>query len=121
MILDYAGNPITSINDAPGRRGMQVDGFQLPDGAIVSREKSFRLHNNIKNNTLLRERLEVASRMTGRTAIHLSMLRPSVYGMSADVERAIVKNVEFGEKIQHRRVEEEKLKESGKAYENSVN
>jgi L-cysteine desulfidase len=114
-LVDCFGRPITSKQQ---RRDEQVEGFELPNGAIISKQISFDLHKRIQNDTALRERLETAQRMTGRSILHLAMLDHGNKQMTAGMEKAIEKNLDFGEKIQQRRIKEEKLTESEKGYEN---
>jgi hypothetical protein len=111
QLFDWRGVPIKSQ-----RRDEQIDGFQLPNGAIVSKSASFDLHNRIKNDPLLRERLEVAQRMTGRKILHLSLLEHGNKNVTAELSKAIEKNLDFGEKVQKERIKTENLKESEKAY-----
>jgi hypothetical protein len=120
MVLNRYGNPIGT-----GRYGEQVDGFQLPDGAVISKKASFALHQRIKNDSILRERLETAQntirQKTGNPNfefLHLSLLKHENKNITAEVSKAIEKNLDFGEAIQRQRIDTEKLKESGKGYEN---
>jgi hypothetical protein len=112
MILDSRGRPTSSA-----RRGEQIEGFQLPDGAIVSKRISMDLHNRIANDSALRERLEVAQRMTKRKILHLSLLDRTNKSATANVDEAIIKNLSAGEELQRHRTQTEKLTKSEKAYE----
>jgi hypothetical protein len=98
------------------RKGMQVEAFQLPKGAIISAEKSREFHNRLMNDSVLRERLETADRMTGTKSLCLAILERGE--MSESTKRNLQKNLEFGEKIIRQRVESEgsALAETGKAY-----
>jgi hypothetical protein len=116
MILDSHGNP-TSSEWVNGRKGDQVEGFQLPDGAIVSKKISMDIHKRIQNDSTLRERLEIAQRMTGRKILHLSLLDHSNKNVNASVNKAIEKNLDVGEEIQRHRANTENLTQSEKAYE----
>lgn len=118
MILDHNGRPYQEPSNST-RRGMQVDGCALPDGVIVSMKKSLELHNKIKTDSRLRERIEAADRMTGTESIHLALLRRTdkTTGMDNQIEKDLVKNQEFGETVQRKRVVDEKLKTSHVAYE----
>lgn len=121
-LVDFRGRPISSANERnEARRGDQVDAYALPNGAIVSKVASFALHNRIKNDTLLRERLETAARMTGRTTLHLDLLRHGNKHATATVEKAIEKNLEFGEKIQSQRIADKAIPETKAGYENLKN
>ena len=111
-LIGLDGRPLNSA-----RHGEQVDGYTLPDGAIVCKKASLDLHDRIKNNAKLREDLESAQRMTGRKIRHLSLLDKNNKNVNGDVETAIEKNLDFGEKIQRDRVKKEKLNKSGEAYE----
>jgi hypothetical protein len=62
--------------------------------------------------------LETAQRMTGKKILHLSLLDKTNKNITPQVEKAIEKNLEFGENIQRQRINLENLKESGKGYEN---
>jgi hypothetical protein len=113
-LIGLDGRP---LSDA--RRGEQVDGYSLPDGAVVCKAASLALHQRIKDNVGgLRERLEAAQRMTGRKILHLSLLDHNNKNVNSGVDSAIEKNLDFGEKIQRSRVKSEKLKHSGRAYAN---
>lgn len=116
MILDSHGRP-TSSEWVNGRRGDQVEGFQLPDGAIVSKRISMDLHNRIANDSNLREKLEVAQRMTGRKILHLSLMDRTNKNSTAQINEAIKKNLDVGEDLQRLRAKTEKLTKSEKAYE----
>jgi hypothetical protein len=116
MLVDLAGRPLVSQESRA--HGEQVDALELPNGAIVSKRFSMAFHERIKNDTVLRERLETAQRMTGRKILHLSLLDRNNKNVTAEVESAIEKNLDFGEKIQRDRIKTEKLPESEKAYEN---
>jgi hypothetical protein len=94
---------------------MQVDGYSLPDGYVVSAKASMGLHNRIQNDSVLRERIEAADRMTGTESIHLAMLRHDHKKPSKQTEAALLKNQQFGEKIMKKRIHDE-----GKALEGSV-
>jgi hypothetical protein len=112
-LVDWRGRPITSRQP----RDEQIDGFQLPDGAVVSKSASFDLHKRIQNDTTLRERLETAQRMTGRKILHLSFMERGNKNITADLFKTIEKNADFGEKVMQKRIKDENLKESDKAYE----
>jgi hypothetical protein len=112
-LVDWRGRPITSKQT----REEQIDGFQLPDGAVVSKTASFALHNRIRNDAGLRERLETAQRMTGRKILHLSLIDRNNKNITDNLFRTIEKNAEFGENVMRKRVKEENLKESEKGYE----
>lgn len=115
MILDSRGRPIST--NSPIRRGINCDGYELPNGAIISTRISNDFRQSIQNNTKLREALETAQRMTGKTLIALDMQRNSK-GMDGATRETLVKNQEFGEKVMKKRVAEEKnLTESKKGYE----
>lgn len=116
MILDAHGRP-TSSEWVNGRRGDQVDGFQLPDGAIVSKRISMDLHERIKNDSKLRERIEVAQRMTKSKILHLSLLDNTNKHATGSVDDAIKANLDVGEELQRHRTNTEKLTKSEKAYE----
>jgi hypothetical protein len=120
MILNRYGNPIGT-----GRYGEQIDGFQLPDGAVICKTASLALHRRIQNDPILRERLETAQKIirekTGNpkfSFLHLELLKHENKNITPEVTKAIEKNLDFGEKIQRQRIDNEKLKESGKGYEN---
>ncbi len=122
MLYGPNGKPITI--EPPkhcGRRGMQADAFALPDGAVVSLERSMDLQQRIRNDARLRERIEAADRMTGTKTLHLMMLDHGE--ISEKKQDALVKNLEFAEKIMRKRIENEKsdLKGSNKAYEDISN
>lgn len=111
MILGANGQPVSSQDSlGGGRKGNQVDVFSLPDGAIVSKERSFALHNKIKNNSVLRERIEAAQRQTGAKVLHLSMMQRGE--MAPDTQRALIKHTEHGEKIMQKRIVDENLQRS---------
>jgi len=112
-LVDWRGRPIQSKQT----REEQIDGFQLPDGAIVSKSASFDLHNRIKNDAGLRERLETAQRMTSRKILHLSLLDRNNKNVTDDLFRTIEKNADFGENVMRKRIKDENLKESDKGYE----
>jgi hypothetical protein len=118
MLVDPRGRPIGSAAHGfvNGRRGEQVDGFQLPSGAIVSEAFSRDFHNRIKNDPILRERLETAARMTGKESLHLAALRNDSEFKAKQVEEAIFKNLREGEKVQRARAKSENLTESKEAY-----
>ena len=116
MILDSRGR-LTSSARVNGRQGDQVDGFQLPDGAIVSKRFSMDFHNRIANDSGLRERLETAQRMTKKKILHLSLLDRTNKAATANVDDAIIKNLDVGEELQRHRIKTEKLTKSEKAYE----
>lgn len=105
MILGPNGIPVMSKEQRKeaarlcGRYGYRVNAFDLPEGAIQSEKMSFALHEQIKNNTQLRDRLEAAQRITGSKYLHLDMMDNSKTGLTADKKRAIETNVKFGEKI----------------------
>jgi hypothetical protein len=116
MLYDTSGRV---IGGAGRRDDGTVDGFQLHDGAIVSLELSMDLHSKIKNNSALRERLEVAQRQSNdmmrakgllknkkREILHLALLRSDEDAPGAKVIESISKNMEFGNKIQERRQKE---------------
>jgi hypothetical protein len=112
-LIGLDGHPLNSA-----RRDEQVDGYSLPDGAVVCKSASLALHQRIKDNVGgLRERLEAAQRMTGRKILHLSLLDHNNKNVNAGVDSAIEKNLDFGEKIQRTRVKSEKLNKSGEGYE----
>jgi hypothetical protein len=113
-LVDWRGRPIQSKQT----RDEQIDGFQLPNGAVVSKSASFDLHNRIRNDAGLRERLETAQRMTGRKILHLSLMERGNKNVTDDLFRTIEKNADFGEKVMRERVKNENLKESEKGYEN---
>jgi hypothetical protein len=107
MLYNAQGNPVMSAERSATMRDAvkaTVDGFQMPDGAIISYERSMALHARIVNDPILRERIEAADRQTGTTSMHLAVLR-KVNKISLD---DVVKNMKFGEKVQDRRVVEEK-------------
>lgn len=114
MIVDCNGRPIST--NSPIRRGINCDGYELPNGAIISTRISNDFRKSIQNNTKLREALETAQRMTGKTLIALDMQRNSK-GMDDSTRNTLIKNQEFGEKVMMKRVEEENLTESKKGYE----
>jgi hypothetical protein len=109
-------------NGQPIRKSMQVDAYDLPDGAIVSKAMSIVIHNKIANDTLLRERLEQAQRERNArfpkrkgNILHLAMLKRGE--MSTRTQEALVKNAEFGEKVARKRMSAENLKQSARGYE----
>lgn len=113
-LIGLDGRPLNSA-----RRDEQVDGYTLPDGAVICKAASLALHQQIKDNKNgIRDRLEAAQRMTRRKILHLSLMDKNNKHVTGDVESAIVKNLDFGEKIQRNRVKTEKLKHSGAGYEN---
>jgi hypothetical protein len=117
MILGLNGKPL--VIEKPNtamRKGMQVEMFQLPKGAIVSKQLSREFHNRLQNDARLRERLETADRMTGTKSLCLALMERGE--MSEGTKRAIEQNLDFGEKILRQRVESEgeALAETGKAY-----
>ncbi len=119
MLYDYRGQPVTSESlNSPGRRGERVEAYSLPDGAVVSAAASRALLNKIKNDTLLRERLETAARMTGRRTLALELCRNGNKELTPAVEQALEKNMQFGESIHNQRIRAEKLAESEKGYAN---
>jgi hypothetical protein len=56
--------------------------------------------------------------MTGRESLHLALLRRDNKAVDGTVEKAIVKNLEFGEKIQSQRIAEKAIPETKAAYDN---
>lgn len=119
QIVDWRGRPISSANERNEmRRGEQVEAFSLPDGAVISKTASLALHNRIANDTRLRERLEVAARMTGRRSLHLALLDRSNKNVTRSVEEAIVRNLDHGEKIQNQRAERGDAPRTKAAHEN---
>lgn len=89
---------------------MQLNASDLPDGAVIDMDRSKVLHEKIRNNTKLRERIETAQRMTGNKALHLLMLAPGQ--MPESVKRALVKNQVWGQKYIKKRIKEENFKNS---------
>lgn len=119
QLVDYRGNPITSASlNSDGRRGERIEAYSLPDGAVVSAMASHALLNTIRNDTKLRERLETAARMTGRTTLALELCRPGNKEITPALEAALEKNMQFGEAIHNHRIRAEKLEESDRAYAN---
>lgn len=113
MVLDISGRPIRSHG--------RIDGFQLPDGAIVSARITLDIHNRIKNNSVLREKLEQAQRFTGRKLIHLDLLRAGERGgIDKDKADYMIRDQAIAEDIMHERIDKEDLATSGKAYESST-
>ena len=112
MILDAQGRPIRKVA-APNtteRKGMQFDAYSLPDGAIVDLDKSKEFQNRLRNDVALRERIEVADRMVGTKTLHLAVLQRGE--MSSNVEKALISNQKFAQKIMEKRTKEENLKRS---------
>ena len=72
MILNQYGRPVTSSHRGwqNGRHGEQMDGFQMANGAVVSERASMDLHRRIENDSVLRERIETAQKMTGKETLH---------------------------------------------------
>jgi hypothetical protein len=110
------------------RRGAKIDGYALPNGCIISAKLSRDLHNRIKNDSRLRERIEgaqklvharrvqrwIAGGMVGKKplmmeTIQMAMLRHDNKEMNTDVRNAIDKNMAFGEKIQQQKKDERKV------------
>jgi hypothetical protein len=102
------------------RRGNKMDAYSVPNGAMVSVEASKGFSKEIRDNSVLREKLEKAQRMTGKTLLHMAMLRKN----DAD-DKDLLKNTEFAENIMKKRLVEESddLQGSKKGYEkiNSAN
>jgi hypothetical protein len=126
MIYAPNGQPANTM-----RVGRTVDGFQLPNGTIISVSKSLELHNKIKNDARFRERIEQADRESaalkkrlglsdGRIeeSEHLAMLRTNNTAKTAEVEKKIINNQAFGEKVLRKRIENEpEMKGSAEGYE----
>ena len=98
-----------------------VDGFQLSDGAIIAPDASMDLNSKIRNNSEFRDRLITAQKQSNdmlrmkngkdtrkRELLHLALLRNDDDAPDNSVVEGIVRNMEFGAKIQERR-EKEKL------------
>jgi hypothetical protein len=102
MLYNAQGEPIKS-NPSVGK----IDAFQLPDGAFVSKKISMEFHNRLRNDAALRERIEQADRQTGTESWHLALLRHDTGRPNDEAHAIMERNLEFGEKIQQRRVKEE--------------
>jgi hypothetical protein len=130
MLYGPDGSPVSGV----GRNRMQVDGFRLPNGAMVLESESRKMHEKLKNDSNFRERVEQAQRdsyqlrhrkwiangMQGpepkiNEIEHLAMLRHDNDALTVDKENALWKNVRFGEELQRERVKTEKEIEGSKA------
>ena len=119
MILNQYGRQVTSSHRGwqNGRHGEQMDGFQMANGAVVSERASMDLHRRIENDSVLRERIETAQKMTGKETLHMALIRHGNKNKQTNIDEIIKTNVRAGEKVLHVRAESEKLTESKKAYE----
>lgn len=117
----YAPNGTIISGEAAGvRRGSQVDAFEVK--AKQNMRVSFDLHNRIKNDTMLRERIAQAdkeqlafltrqwyangchgSRPVMQETLHLSVLRHDKKAPTKEIEKGIVNNMKFGEQITNKR------------------
>jgi hypothetical protein len=112
MILDPSGTPI--------RRRVNIDGFQLPNGAIVSVKATLDFNRRIQNDPKLREALEAAQKRTKRTFFHMDLLALRTGELTQDNADALIAGQAGAEEIMRERVETEKLRLSGKAYESAT-
>jgi hypothetical protein len=118
MILNQYGRPVSGSRDwRHGRRGDQVDGFQMSNGAVVSEKASLSLHDRIASDSNLRDRIESAQKMTGKETLHMALIRHGDRNKKTNIDEIIKTNVRAGEKVVRARAENENLTESKKAYE----
>jgi hypothetical protein len=94
-----------------------MDAYSIPDGAMVSVEASKAMHRRIRDDSALREKLLIAQKMTGKTLLHIAMLRKE------DANHTdLMKNQAFAENIMKKRITEEgkDLERSKEAYETPI-
>jgi hypothetical protein len=96
MLYDPNGRPISTAKPNDDiRTGAEMDLNALPKCAVSTRRRSFDLHQQIVNNSVLRERLETAQRMTGHKLMHLDIIKMT----HPQTEKRIVRHVDFTEKV----------------------
>lgn len=96
MLYDPHGRPISTAKpNTDVRTGAEFDLKALPSCAVSTRRRSFALHEQIVNNSVLRERLETAQRMTGHKLMHLDIIKMT----HPQTERRIVRHIDFTEKV----------------------
>lgn len=124
MLYGPDGAPLRKAptpNKTGMRRGNQVNGFELPEGAVVSHALSMKLHNMIRDNAKLREDIEKADKITGTETLHLAAMRRK-NGMTDKIAQALMSNQIAGEMIMRERVKKdgESLNKSGEGYEKAA-
>lgn len=117
----YASNGSIISGEAAGvRRGSQVDACEVKVKQCM--RVSLDLHNRIKNDARLRERIAQADkeqlafftrqwyadgcqgpRPVMRETLHLSILRHDKKAPSKEVEKGIINNMKFGERVTNKR------------------
>lgn len=112
MLYDANGNILTIKKPVNEQRAMQHDAYNMPNGMLVSVKHFLKFAKTIEDNEAVRTKLEIVEKITGCRIMALAYNRANEFD-----KRKILRNLEFGEKInRHRAKTEDGLNATSKGY-----